>query len=292
MMYRYRDDKGQWVYSDRMPTASETSTPVDYISNGMVVKKEAAPKSPHDEAKGYIGDARKHIPKMLVYLDYIEYLSKNNPVRYHAYMLDIKKNDPKTFVALTQARVFQPLQPHQRLSNLMDTGVSAMGDLFAGRSGSNTATTYAEKTLTEYMKKDGFTPGNVLGNKATTLPQQVPTYSNSRLGQWSKKESERLAKLSKEATATTSGRPLLKAASTTATRVGGPVLDVMIGALDPQMVPGIGATVGLDQYVKNLRAKGIELWDEEIYYLRGHLARNDWEAARNLVREAALRNAK
>ena len=51
-MYRYRDDKGQMVYSDRMPTASETSTPVDYISNGMVVKKEAAPKSPHDEAKG------------------------------------------------------------------------------------------------------------------------------------------------------------------------------------------------------------------------------------------------
>lgn len=291
MMYRYRDDKGQLVYSDRMPAPSEASSPVEFISNGMVVKKEAAPKSPYDEAKGYIGDARKHIPKVLVYIDYIEYLRKNNPVRYHAYMLDIKKNDPKTFITLTQAGIFQPLQPHQRLSNLMDTSVYAMGDLFAGRSGSRTATTYAEKTLTDYMKKDGFTPGNVLGSKATTLPQQVPTYSNTRLGQWSKKESERLAKISKEAKAVTSGRPLLKAASTTATRVGGPVLDVMIGALDPQMVPGIASTIGFVKYKKDLEAKGIYLYEEEIY-LRQYLASGNWEAARNLVKEAALRSAK
>lgn len=291
-MYRYRDEKGQLVYSDRMPTASEASALVDVISNGMVVKQETALKSSHDEAKGYIGDARKHIPKIIVYIDYIEYLRKNNPVRYQAYMLDIKKNDPKTFITLTQARVFQPLQPHQRLSNLMDASVAAMGDLFTGRSGFNTATTYAEKTLVEYMKKDGFTPGNVLGSKATTLPKQVPAYSNTRLGQWSKNESERLAKISKEALATTSGRPVLKAASTTATRVGGPILDVMIGALDPQMVPGIAATFGLDSYIRKLSAKGIILDDEEKLHLRGHLARSDWEAARNLVREAALRAAK
>ncbi|CAN7328836.1 hypothetical protein [Acidovorax sp. LjRoot117] len=291
MMYFYKDKNGHPVYSDRMPSPNETTSPVTVTLNGIVVKTESAPKSPHDEAKGYIADARKHIPKTIAYIDYVEYLRKNNPVRYHQYIMDIKKNDPKTFVKLTQARIFQPLQPHQRLSNMLDAGTSVLGDLFAGRSSTGTAATYAEKTLTDYMKKDGFIPGSVLGNKATTLPEKIPTYSNTRLGQWSQKESERLAKASKAAQTAVSGRPVLTAAGTAATRVGGPVLDAMIGALDPQMVPGIAATAGFAKYKKNLEAKGIFLYEDELY-LRQYLASGNWEAARNLIREAALRSKK
>ncbi|WP_156370928.1 MULTISPECIES: hypothetical protein [unclassified Acidovorax] len=289
MMYFYKDKNGHPVYSDRMPSPNETTSPVTVTLNGIVVKTESAPKSPHDEAKGYIADARKHIPKTIAYIDYVEYLRKNNPVRHHQYMMDIKKNDPKTFVKLTQARIFQPLQPHQRLSNMLDAGTSVLGDLFAGRSSTGTAATYAEKTLTDYMKKDGFIPGSVLGNKATTLPEKIPTYSNTRLGQWSQKESERLAKASKAAQTAVSGRPVLTSAGMAATRVGGSVLDAMIGALEPSAYAGFSALLGTAAIEKDLQKKGIILWPEEKYYLTRHLAGKDWEAARNIIKEAAVR---
>lgn len=58
-----------------------------------------------------------------------------------------------------------------------------------------------------------------------------------------------------------------------------------------QMVPGIASTIGFVKYKKDLEAKGIFLYEDELY-LRQYLASGNWEAARNLIKEATLRTAK
>ena len=80
MLYKYKDGSGQAVYSDQPPSASDASSPVVVIRNGVVVDTISAKRDdPYAKAKGYISDAKKHIPKALVYVEYIEYLRKNNP---------------------------------------------------------------------------------------------------------------------------------------------------------------------------------------------------------------------
>ena len=77
MTYRYKDASGQTIYSDRPPAASEASSSVEVFRGGKFVSlAPAQEQNAHAEAKGHINDARKHIPKALVYVDYIEYLIK------------------------------------------------------------------------------------------------------------------------------------------------------------------------------------------------------------------------
>jgi len=285
MTYRYKDASGQTIYSDRPPAASEASSSVEVFRGGKFVSHAPAQaRNAHAEAKGYINDARNHIPKALVYVEYIEYLMKMYPGRYQAFVQEIKKSDPKSYANLKMAGLFQPLKPHQRLSNLMDAGVVMVGDLFAGRSGYAGAVTLAEKTLVDYMKKDGALPPDVLGSKASTLPRTVPNYSSSKLGQWSRQQDAQMAQAAK---ATLGGKPLLNAGARAATRVTGPVLDAMIGALDPQVMQGITA-IHFEKYLRDLSAKGIEIDLDARLILRGHMARGEWEAARNIVRDAAI----
>ena len=293
MLYKYKDGSGQTVYSDQPPTAGETSSPVAVIRNGVVVDTVSAKKDdPYAKAKGYISDAKKHIPKVLVYVEYIEYLRKNNPARYIAFVQELAKNDPKSYANLQKAGLFQPLKAHQRLSNLIDAGVAVGGDLFAGKSGFSGVTTLAEKTLVDYMKKDGFIPPDVLGSKASTLPKTVPQYRSTRLGQWSQMQDAQIAKASKEAQKALAGRPVLAAGAKAATRIGGPVLDAIIGTLDPQVASGIFATAGLKKIEDNLKAEGIALDPEERLYLRNFLASGNIEAAKNILREATVRSKK
>ena len=292
MMYRYKDGNGQSVYSDRPPAAWEVSSSVEVIKNGVVVSSGPARKDSHAQAKGYIKDARKHIPKALVYVEYIEYLRKMNPARYTAYVRELAKSDPKSHANLLKAGLFQPLKAHQRLSNLMDAGVMTVGDLFAGRSGYAGAVTLAEKTLVDYMKKDGFSPPDVLGSKASTLPRTVPQYSTTRLGQWSKMQDVRAAKAAKQAQAALAGRPVLAAGAKAATRVGGPVIDAMIGAIDPNVFAGASALIGVNRIKTALQKKGVSLDLEEVDAIRRHLANGNIEAAKNVAREATLRSGK
>lgn len=146
-----------------------------------------------------------------MYVEYIEFLMKMHPGRYTAYVQQIKKTDPKSYANLKMAGLFQPIKAHQRLSNLMDAGVVMVGDLFAGRSGYAGAVTLAESTLVDYMKKDGALPPSVLGTQASTLPRNVPNYSNTRLGQWSRQQDAQVAQASKAAQATLGGKALLNA---------------------------------------------------------------------------------
>lgn len=71
MLYRYKDISGQTVYSDRPPLPTEASTSVDVIKKGVVVSSAPATDNGHAQAKGLIKDAQKHIPKALVYIEYI-----------------------------------------------------------------------------------------------------------------------------------------------------------------------------------------------------------------------------
>jgi hypothetical protein len=288
VLFSYKDSAGNTVFSDRPPPPGESSSPVGVSTNGGKVTGTLADQheNGHAEARGHIKDARKHIPKALAYVDYIEYLIKMHPGRYTAYVHEIKKTDPKSYAALKQAGLFQPLKAHQRLSNLMDSGVVMVGDLFAGRSGYAGAVTLAESSLVDYMKKDGALPPSVLGSQASTLPRNVPNYSNTRLGQWSRQQDAQIAQASKAAQATLGGKPLLNAGAKAAGRVGGPVVDVLIGALDPQVMQGVVA-IRFEKYLRDLSTKGIEIDLEVRPILRGHMVRGEWDAARSIIRDAA-----
>ena len=125
---------------------------------------------------------------------------------------------------MVKAGIYQPLKIEKRLMNVMEASIGTLADVISGKSGLSNAVNYAEKTLVEYMKQDRFLPADVLGSKTSTLPEQVVNYSNTRLGQWSKMEDAKIAKTRKQLQAALSGTPVLNAASTAATRVGGPVL--------------------------------------------------------------------
>lgn len=293
MLYRYKDGSGQTVYSDQPPPAGASNSSVAVIKNGVVVRNDApTQKEQYDKAKGYIKGAKKHIPKAMVYVEYIEYLRKMYPARYLAYMRDLAKSDPESYVNLTKAGLFRPLKAHQRLANVMDGGVMVAGDLFAGRSGFDGAASYAEKTLVDYMKKDKFIPPDVLGSKGTTLPKQVPQFSNTRLGQWSKAEDVRSTAAAAKAGASLSNRTLIDAGAKAATRVAGPVLDVMIGALDPGVYSGVQALIGPKILEANLAKKGIFLDPDELLSVSRYIGQGNIEAVKNIVREAALRSKK
>lgn len=252
-MYRYTNSSGQVTYSDTMPV-SAGKLQVDVIENGKVIKTISS--NPYDDAKSYINISKKHIPKTLVYIEYIEYLMKHNPVRYHTFVEEMKLKDVQTYAKLHKAGLFGALNTGQRLSNALDLTVGVFDEVFLTGKPGTAAVKWSEKTLTDYMKKDGFLPRDVLGSKATTLPQHVPHYSSSRLGQWSQAEDVKAVAAAKATQKALGGRPVLTAAGTAASRVGGAVLGIGIEMLNPEVANSAGREV-LRRNAKNLYEKGV-----------------------------------
>ena len=131
-------------------------------SDGEVVESYDA--DGYKRAKGYIGDAQKHIPKAHIYLDYLEYLRDHKPGQFQKVMKELKKADPQTYITLQRYQIFRPISRAERMTNTLNASV----ELFKGNV-SKAATKWFESTLTSMMKKDGFLPLDVLGTKATTL---------------------------------------------------------------------------------------------------------------------------
>lgn len=190
----------------------------------------------HATAKALIKEAQKRIPKLVDYLDYVAYLRHHSPVRFDRVMQQLQRDDPQTWLKLQKHPQFRPLR---------DTvvGLKAGGTTLAAGLGlatgnvTGSAERWMESTLKDLMKRDRFGPyADVLGAKATTLPTTTPTYSNSRLGQYLKVDDARAAAAAKAAAKDLeASRSALRAArSTSAVRVGGPLVDLGIAMLDPQ----------------------------------------------------------
>jgi hypothetical protein len=96
---------------------------------------------------------------------------------------------------------------------------------------------WMESTLQNLMRRDRWGPyADVLGSKASTLPGNTATYSNSRLGQYLKVEDARLAAAAKAAAkeAELAQAGMRAARGAAITRPMGPLVDLGIAALNPE----------------------------------------------------------
>ncbi len=112
---------------------------------------------------------------------------------------------------------------------------------------------------------------DVLVAMATTLPTKEPVFSNSRLGQYLKVETAEAAVASAKAAKELAGsEAALRAAKGTAVvRATGPMLDVMIAALNPDVLSTAAILV--------LRKRMDTMYNE------GVLSLEDYTEARNLL---------
>jgi hypothetical protein len=240
-MATYRVDRadGTTEYTD-VPQGAGKVTPVS--ANGRASAEKAADKPyDHQQIKGVIKEIQKRVPKLNEYLEYIDYLRHNSPLRFDRVMRELQKEDPATWMKLQKYPQFRPLKETsvglKAGTNILGAAAGLANGKFAG-----STEKWMESTLKDLMKRDRFGPyADVLGSKSTTLPTKTPTYSNSKLGQYLKVEEAKAATASTNAAKDLSSAEAgLRAAKGTAlTRMFSPILDLGIGLLDPQVHAGV-----------------------------------------------------
>ena len=231
---------------------------------------ERAPRTQDEQHKDYelakslIKEAQKRIPKVKDYLEYLEYLRHNSPVRFDFVMNQLRQEDPQTWLKLQKYPQFRPLRETavgiKSGSNMLGAGVSLVNGNITG-----SAERWMESTLKDMMKRDRFGPyADVLGSKASTLPTKTPTYSTSRLGQYLKAEDARQAAALRESAKDLEGaRSGLRAAKGAAVvRAVGPLVDLGVAMLDPNTATSVANSV-LEARLRSAYTKG--LIDEEQY---------------------------
>jgi hypothetical protein len=267
-MATYRVDRadGTIEYTD-VPQGAGKVTPVS--ANGRATTEKTSDKPyDHEQIKGVIKEIQKRGHKLSEYLEYIDYLRHNSPIRFDRVMRELQKEDPATWMKLQKFPQFRPLKETsvglKAGTNMLGAAAGLTNGKFAG-----STEKWMESTLKDLMKRDRFGPyADVLGSKATTLPTKVPTYSNSKLGQYLKVEDAKAATASSNAAKDLAGAEAgLRAAKGTAlTRVFSPILDLGIGLLDPQVHSGVANEL-VERRLKAAWNKGT-LTDEQ--YIDAH----------------------
>jgi len=300
-IYKHTDAAGKVTYSDRPVT--EPGTAEVLRSDGTRKEK---PREDDDKAKQFsearslIKAAQKHGGKINDYIQELDYLRTHNPVKLDAALKELRESDPKLWLELQKHPQFRPLVEslsfNKNSTRYLEAGVEAVGTLATKGAVSvpvAVAPKLGESTVKDLMKRDRY-PGSsdVLGSKASTLPEPPkPTYSNTKLGEWRKAEDTRLATAGKEAAKDMSAAAQgTRAASAAAlSRVLGPLLDVGIGALNPEVASGISAIRGM-QIARKLEDKGI-LDGVESLQLRGLMAAGKYDEARQMIEAGLARKA-
>jgi len=222
----------------------------------------------HKQVKDIIKEVQKRVPKLNDYLEYLDYLRNYRPLQLDRVLNELRNEDPQTWLKLQKYPQFRPLRETALGIKAAEKNIGAGIGLATG-SITGSAEKWLETSVKDMMKRDRFGPyAPVLGSKASTLPApNPPTYSNSRLGQYLKVEDARSIEAAKEtAKAGEASRAALRTAKATAvTRALNPLLDLGIGALDPDVFKGISYIRGV-QIAEKLKAKGI-LDDDEAYML-------------------------
>ncbi len=254
--YRVVRPDGTIEYTD-VPQGTGTITRVP--PNGQFANGNRTPSEyDHQQVSTLIKEAQKRIPKLNDYFDYLSYLRHNSPIRFDRVMQELQKEDPATWMKLQKYPQFRPLK--DTIVGLK-AGTNILGAASGLASGKLTGSVekWMEGTLKDLMKRDRFGPyADVLGSKATTLPTRVPSYSNSRLGQYLKtEEASAAAASSKSAGAMVQGRAAVRGAfSSTISRVGSTPLAVLNEALNPQVFTDI-AIIKYNRLITQLHGKGV-----------------------------------
>ena len=238
-IFRTVDKDGKVTFTDR--PAGQAGASVQSWKPGDAGAAKSRAEADYDTARQDIALARKHVPNLVQYLDYLDYLRHHSPIRFDRLMQQLQHDDPQVWLKLQKYPQFQPLGRSLGMAKAGEVRLALAAGVATGNYGGSIAK-WAESTLKDLMKRDGYY-ADVLGAKATTLPQPPRrTYSASRLGQYMAAEVPR-----QEAAATAVGKELQKGrealrsgAATAFSRVGGSILDVEIAALDPDTASSVG----------------------------------------------------
>ena len=178
---------------------------------------------------------------------------------------ELKQEDPEMWLKLQKYPQFRPLCNTALGLNAAEKHLDAGIGLITGKV-TGSIEKWMETTLKDMMKRDRFGPyAEVLGSKATTLPTPAPPqYSNSRLGHYLKTEDARAAQAAKAAAKELeNSRAAVRASRGTAlTRGLSPLLDLELGALDPEVHSGV---TNFSIEIKLKRALAAGLLDDEQY---------------------------
>ncbi len=266
-VFRIVDKDGNVTFSDRPAGAAGASVQPWRPGDPGKPDLKGAPKSKaeadYDTAKQDIALARRHVPNLAQYLDYLDYLRHHSPIRFDRLMQELQHDDPQVWLELQKFPQFQPLSRTLGVAKAGEGRLALAVGVATGNYGGSVAK-WAESTLKDLMKRDGYY-ADVLGAKATTLPQPPRrTYSTSRLGQYLATEVPR-----QEAAATAvakelqKGREALRSGAATAfSRVGGSIVDVEIAALDPATASSVGVIM-LKRRIDTMIAQGSIDSDDE-----------------------------
>jgi hypothetical protein len=266
-IFRIVDKDGKVTFSDRPAGASDANVQPwkagdagKADTNGSARTKADAD---YDTARQDIALARKHIPNLVQYLEYLDYLRHHSPIRFDRLMQQLQHDDPQVWLKLQKYPQFQPLSRALGMPKAGENRLALAAGIAVGNYGGS-IDKWAESTLKDLMKRDGYY-ADVLGAKATTLAQPPKrVYSASRLGQYMATEVPR-----QEAAATAvakdlqKGREALRSGAATAfSRVGGTVIDVELAALNPDNA-GTAVILVLRKRIDNMVASGAIAADDE-----------------------------
>ncbi len=287
-VFRAVDAQGRVIYGDAPPPGARSYT----VIHGNGKREEVSPDNNQDQVRSAIKEAQRRIPKLNDYLEYLDYLRHRNPMRFERVLTELQREDPQTWLKLQQYPQFRSLKQTALGPRSASKHIEAGIGLATGK-WNGSVEKWLETTVKDMMKRDRFGPyAPVLGSKASTLPTPpAPSYSNSRLGQRLKIDDAAAARnASAAAKELEASRAAVRASRATAiTRAGGPLLDLGIGALDPNTFSGISAIEGL-RLKRTLVAKGI-LTPEEGDDLPGMMARGEFDRVRAMIEAGAERAA-
>jgi hypothetical protein len=278
--YRHVDANGKTTYTDR-PTTTEGQLEQLTADGRRKPQSPQEQKEAHDEAKKYIKEAQKRIPKIKDYLDYLEYLRHHSPLRFEKVLNQLKIEDPNTLRKLQQKyEQFRPL--HNTLLGLKageKNLVAGVGLATGNITGS--AEKWLETSLKDMMKRDRFGPYADVGSQASKLPAAKHL----------KVEDAKTAQASKLAAAglQESRAAVRSGFATSASRLSGVFLSVGLDALDVQTFDGISAIQG-GVIARRLQALGI-LDDIEALELPGMMARHEFDKVIAMIEAGRARAA-
>lgn len=266
-VFKTIDPDGRVEYSDRPigPAGSTTRAwrPGDAGKPSAAATKSKAEKD-YDSAKQDIAFVRKHVPNLVQYLQYLDYLRHHSPLRFDRLMQDLQHEDPQVWLKLQKYPQFRPLSRALGMPKAGENRLALVVGVALGNDGASIGK-WAESTLKDLMKRDGYYT-DVLGAKASTLPAPPRrVYSNSNLGQYLAQEMPRQdAAVAASAKALETGREGLRGgAASSFVRVGGTVLDVEIAALDPDRAMDAGVARSRLRILKLVKAGAIAADDEQ-----------------------------
>lgn len=274
-VYKVRNPDGSISYTGTRPTAGSYE---EWGARGSGRRRDA--ELDNRELKSLIGEVRKRVPRIPDYLEYIAYLRHHHPWHFDRVMADLKLQDPEAWAKLQRYPQFRPLRETAIGWRAAERHLAA-GVGFASGKFTGTVERWLETTVKDMMKRDRFGPYSDALEPGARPP--VPG-----TGRTPDNPQPTAAAVTSQRNLRAARAAVRSSKATAVTRLGGPLLDLGIGALDPQVFSGVAVFEGI-RLGKELEEQGI-LMPEEASRLPRMMARREFAEVRELI-EAGRRRA-